>query len=600
MATSINVNKQSVTELLQTGKKQQFVIPEYQRPYAWTVDQIDQLFIDIWGFATSIGGVDGDATYFLGTIVAYENNDKQEIIDGQQRITSLFLLLRAIYTKLTSSEDKNNEKAQNFIKKIEPTIWKEDKLTGKVDYSNILIESKVVDNEGNEVLRNILETGKTDEKAKDKYSVNYRRFQELYEEKCAGAPFEIYNFIYALLNQCILMPITADTQDTALTIFSTLNNRGLPLSDADIFKAKIYDHLSGEEKDTFIKEWKSLDKDATEANESIQQLFYYYMFYLRAKEGIFDSTTPGIRKYYMEKNGERLFDKSLLENLRIVLNVWKVINTNQDIPEETWDNNKQIRKALDTLTAYPNEYWKYPIIIYYICHRDKPDFEQTYLLFIRKLTSELLTYFLLYPTVNAVKVDILKINIQIFKTQYPEVSFKKTIDKQRLVTMMHTPQRIIVRMLLLIYAYKSQDDLLPDNWQIEHILPRKWQDTFFDNTPDEEIEEMIEHIGNKTAFERKLNIVASNGYFGKKQEEYAKSEIKITQQLTQVSQPDWKLENIRKRDELITHEVLNLFDSWTDEYQKAAKAETFKEPGLTTEELAVLEKLKEKGYEITK
>ena len=54
----------------------------------------------------------------------------------------------------------------------------------------------------------------------------------------------VYQFIYALLNQAILLPITADTQDTALTIFSTLNDRGLPLSDADIFKAKIYNQLS--------------------------------------------------------------------------------------------------------------------------------------------------------------------------------------------------------------------------------------------------------------------------------------------------------------------------------------------------------------------
>src|SRR5574344_1088169 len=48
--------------------------------------------------------------------------------------------------------------------------------------------------------------------------------------------------------QAILLPITTDTQDTALTIFSTLNDRGLQLSDANIFKAKIYGQLSTEKK----------------------------------------------------------------------------------------------------------------------------------------------------------------------------------------------------------------------------------------------------------------------------------------------------------------------------------------------------------------
>lgn len=62
----------------------------------------------------------------------------------------------------------------------------------------------------------------------------------------------VYQFIYALLNQAILLPITADTQDTALTIFSTLNDRGLPLSDADIFNAKIYNQLAPDDKKAFI------------------------------------------------------------------------------------------------------------------------------------------------------------------------------------------------------------------------------------------------------------------------------------------------------------------------------------------------------------
>lgn len=111
----------------------------------------------------------------------------------------------------------------------------------------------------------------------------------------------VYGFIYALLNQAILLPISADSQDTALTIFSTLNDSGLPLSDADIFKAKIYNNLEETRKADFISRWRTLEKEAAEAHESIQQLFYYYMFYLRAYSGDVSSTTPGVRKYYSEK-----------------------------------------------------------------------------------------------------------------------------------------------------------------------------------------------------------------------------------------------------------------------------------------------------------
>ena len=88
-ATTIEVKKQSVKQLLETGKTSKFVIPEYQRPYAWTDEQIQTLFDDLVEYTEN----NNESTYFLGTIVSYENdNNEQEIIDGQQRITSLFLL----------------------------------------------------------------------------------------------------------------------------------------------------------------------------------------------------------------------------------------------------------------------------------------------------------------------------------------------------------------------------------------------------------------------------------------------------------------------------------------------------------------------------
>ena len=162
-----------------------------------------------------------------------------------------------------------------------------------VDFKNILLTSRVVNNEGNEILRSILETGKADEDAKDNYSKNYRHFQELFDKHSTENPLMVYQFIYALLNQAILLPITADTQDTALTIFSTLNDRGLPLSDADIFKAKIYNQLAPDDKKVFIDRWKDLDEQSTDANESIQQLFYYNMFYYRARDKDTKTTSIG-------------------------------------------------------------------------------------------------------------------------------------------------------------------------------------------------------------------------------------------------------------------------------------------------------------------
>lgn len=593
MPTTIEVNKQSVEALLGSGKTKPFVIPEYQRPYAWTSEQVETLFEDLWEFTTTSGGTERDGSYFLGSIVSYENGE-QEIIDGQQRITSLFLLLRAIYTKLIStSESERTPESANFIGKIEPSIWRTNKLTGKVDYKNILLTSRVVNNEGNEILRNILETGKADENAKDNYSKNYCYFQELFDKHSAENPLMVYQFIYALLNQAILLPITADTQDTALTIFSTLNDRGLPLSDADIFKAKIYNQLSVDQKSSFIDKWKELDEQTTETNESIQQLFYYNMFYLRALEQDTNTTTPGLRKYYAANKFSRLYEPELIDNLFVILNLWKVVNKGEEIEDECWSKNAKILQSLDTLSSYPNEFWKYPVVVYYISYRNEESFEEKFGLFLNKLLMELMTKYILAPTINAVKQDILKLDSKIIYSDTPSFDFKE-IDTSRLEAEIKDPNRNVVRMLLKTLAYEEQDDLLPSRWEIEHIFPQKWQTNYFPNIPEETIKDKIEHIGNKLPFEKKLNIVAGNGYFGKKKVLYKASNIAITKKMGDSNIDNWDLDSITERDFRITDIIVKTLKKWNNDYMAQFSSDQKEMP--TEEQLAQIEEFKKKGW----
>lgn len=596
MPTTIEVNKQSVEALLGSGKSKPFVIPEYQRSYAWTDEQVETLFEDLWEFTATSGGTERDGSYFLGSVVAYENDDgEQEIIDGQQRITSLFLLLRAIYTKLVSTPaTERTPEANNFIGKIEPAIWRTNKLTGTVDFKNTLLTSRVINNEGNEILRSILETGKADEKAKDNYSKNYTHFQELFDKHSQDNPLMVYQFVYALLNQAILLPITADTQDTALTIFSTLNDRGLPLSDADIFKAKIYNQLKAAAKKAFIERWKDLDEQATEASDSIQQLFYYNMFYLRALENDTNTTTPGVRKYYAANKFERLYKDGLLDNLFVILNLWKVINKGEEIEGESWSTNIKIRQSLDILSSYPNEFWKYPVIIYYICYRKQENFETKFGLFLNKLLMELMTKYLLLPTINAVKPDILKLDAAITLSDTPTFDFKD-IDTNQLKSHIQCPNRNVVRMLLKTLAYEQQDELLPDRWEIEHIFPQKWQTNYFLDVPDSTIREKLEHIGNKLPFEKRLNIVAGNGYFGKKKKEYSASKIAITKAIGTSDIVEWNLDSITRRDVRISDTIISLLKKWNSDYLNtpATPAENDKP---SKEDLARIEEFKKKGW----
>jgi len=601
---NIDVNKQSVLELLTSGQEIPFLIPEYQRPYSWGDDEIFTLFDDIWSFSIDRTQPNGAKSYFLGCIVSYKEDGVRQVIDGQQRLTSLFLLLRAVFTML-EKEDNQTKEVLNFMSKIKPALWKVNEMTGDEDRNQMLLNSDVVSDMGNEILRKILETGETKTDATDNYSKNYNTFLSLYTEKTKNSPLHIYNFINALLNYTILLPIDADDQETALTIFNTLNNRGLPLSDADIFKSYIYKKLDDSGKKEFINKWKKLESDSDKVDESIQSLFYYHMFYLRAKEDDVKTTTPGVRKYYLEKDKHRL-TVNVIDELAENLHLWEVVNSRDAIESEGWSQNMEIRKILDCLSSYSNEFWKYPVSIFYMQYKNREDFESLFLKFLRKFCVMLVTRFLEAPTISAVKSDILKLNSQIISTFHPvftagfvekkiEDEYERQAEKIRTDNLLIRPNKKVERMMLKIIAYQEekQEDLLPGYWEIEHIFPQKWDSKYYTLSEDE-ANDKLEHIGNKLPLEKRLNISASNNYFDKKKEKYRESSIAICNKLGNSSLGEWYLDNIAKNDEKICNQVKDLFKKWIADYEPV---ETPSEgsPVPTEEDLEMIRILREKG-----
>ena len=593
--TNIDVNKQSVVELLKSGKEHPFVIPEYQRPYAWGEDEIITLFDDLWEFSIERTKRKG-ATYFLGSIVSFENEKgEKEIIDGQQRITSLFLLLRAVYSKLENEQNKSDE-VVNFISKINPALWLEDELTGKVDKTKILLRSDVATDQGNEILRSILETGVTQKGAKDNYSRNYNKFVELYAQKAVSNALHMFEFINTLLNYSILLPITADNQDTALTIFSTLNNRGLPLSDADIFKSIIYKQLDPQGKKNFATRWKELEADAANYDETIQSLFYYQMFVMRAKDGDENTTTPGVRKYFMTKGKNRL-TVEVIDELEENLKLWKVVKGHEALAGEEWSKNFNILKILDCLSSYTNEFWKYPVLIFYKTHKENPQFEEIFEKFLGKLCALLVTRYLEAPSISAIKGDILKLNVQIIKSITPTFTagFRTTIENPEENQFFITPHRSMVRMLLKVLAYDNpaQKDLLPDKWEIEHIFPQKWESSFFTISEDE-ANTKLEQLGNKIPLEKPMNIRASNNYFDKKKEQYQKSKIAVAIDLGNTSKNNWIIEDIDNRNKEVSIQLSNIFEKWINSFGSVAEEHAPK-PTPTAEQAEMIRQLKEAG-----
>lgn len=141
--SKLNVDQKTIKDLFQ-DKKADFLIPDYQRPYAWGETECQTLWDDIFSFAIPDEGrveFDSNSEYFLGPIVTFRNtNFKMEVIDGQQRLTTLMLLLRAFYTKFGHMQDKASVATKQNIEKC---IWKTDEF-GEPDMATLKISFAVI------------------------------------------------------------------------------------------------------------------------------------------------------------------------------------------------------------------------------------------------------------------------------------------------------------------------------------------------------------------------------------------------------------------------------------------------------------------------
>lgn len=516
--SKLNVDQKSIWTLF-SDKKSDFLIPDYQRPYAWGEKECQTLWDDLFLFSFPDNDCDKFNSktdeYFLGPVVTFKNeNGKMEVIDGQQRLTTLMLMLRAFYDKYGNMK---NDRAVKTSKFIEQCIWKTDEF-GDPDKNELKIVSEVATDKEKDEFLNILKTGMVKDTEKSRYAENYRFFQKKIVDFLNTYPDWFSYFPIRIMNNCILLPIEAESQDTALRIFSTLNDRGKPLSDADIFKAQFYKHFSKlGEKDIFIQKWKELELLCDSIFHPItgtpmDELFTRYMYYERAKQGIKSSTTEALRKFYEKNNYALLKDAQTFENLIDLANFW---NDVQDQNIERFSD--KILRRLFVLNYAPNGMWTYFVSVYYMANKDKDGMleEDAFYNFLVKITAFIWAYAITNPGVNALRTPIYAEMVNV--VNYKPVTFTGFMfDKVRLQSLLNnytfTNVRTITKSMLAWWAFNNANQKLLSLeavFETEHIYAknRYAHEHSLDNFAN------VESLGNKSLLEKRINIRASDYRF---------------------------------------------------------------------------------------
>lgn len=535
--SKLTVDQKNVKGLFQDSKAS-FLIPDYQRPYAWGEVECKTLWEDLFAFSFPNDNCDQfneDDEYFLGPIVTFKNDDKKlEIIDGQQRLTTLMLLLRAFYNKLSHMKDQNSQAMKQDIEKC---LWRANNF-GAYQKDDLKIASEVATDNDKEEFIAILKDGNADN-MKSRYAKNFKYFEGQIVDFLNNYPSYFAYLPARILNNCVLLPIEAESQDAALRIFSTLNDRGKPLSDADIFKAQFYKFYKEQgKKDEFIEQWKELDAIASDvfhpsAGTPLDELFTRYMYYERAKQGNKSTTTEALRKFY-ERDSYAIFKKDeTLDNIMILAKFWQDINL-----QDSERFSQEILRKLFVLNYAPNGMWTYLVSVYFMKNHavDGSLDDAKFGKFLDKIIAFIWSYALTNPGVNSLRTPVYAAMLNIINGQ--DVTFSENLfDENRFRSIfanyIFSNQRTVTKAYIAWWAFtfdKQELLSLESNFDIEHIFPKARQQkegSLKDNRS-------IELLGNKSLLERRINIRASDYRFVDKKKYYtgfttSKGEKKATE-----------------------------------------------------------------------
>ncbi|MBQ7152085.1 MAG: DUF262 domain-containing protein [Synergistaceae bacterium] len=514
----LEATQKTIKQLLGDSKAD-FLVPEYQRQYAWEKKECQTLWDDLLEFAFPQGENFNSKTseYFLGSIVTFHNdNDQHEIIDGQQRLTTLMLLLRAIYTRYGTHDSQ----AAPLSKDIESCIWKADEL-GNVDKNSCKLETLVATDELKEEFKEILRTGEAPDDKKSLYAENYRFFLKQIDDflqKNAGS----FAYLPArILNNCILLTVDSYSSESAMRIFSTLNDRGRPLSDSDIFKAQLYKYYDSlGRKEEFLEKWKDLEDLSARVytplyGTPMDEAFTRYMYYERAKLSIRGAQMEALLKFYARNSYALLKNEKTFENIIDLAKFWhSVVRQDSEIFSE------RILRRLFVLKYAPNETWTNIVSVYYLANRDsegKLD-EEKFFAFLNKITAFIWGYTFITPGVNALKGPISDYMINIVKgveAGFDRYKFDSAILETAINNYSFTNMRPITKSMLAWWAlnYSGQASLdINKPFQIEHIYAKKRQE--FEKGLSNP--KNLESLGNKSLLEDGINIRASDYHFADK------------------------------------------------------------------------------------
>ena len=575
MATEIKCEKKVIREIFNMW----YCIPDYQRAYVWDTDQVRDLLDD----TISAYRENKEAQYFLGSMVLKineksENNvsyTEYELLDGQQRITTVFLILACMRDMLTDYPQYQNSLA-GFVYQAEDAILQQPERMRII--FNIRSDVRDFVNEHIKPLHGTCDDALLKEKmqAKD-VNISIRNManamlvaHEFLEENKS----DIIGYLSYFLNKVLMIYVATEELQDAFQLFTVLNNRGVKLSSSDILKAENLKELSAADRTSWATRWEEME---TYFGEDFDKFLSHIRTILVKKKQTMTLLKEFDEFVYSNQEYDRTQKKYVPRTpiLRRGRDTFELLYSYYHTYQEVFDTDHSVVTGDYEITNYLKlmetgfgaDYWIAPVLDYYRKYRRR-GFVAFLKALDRKLSADWITA--ATPTVRMENVNAILREIEASQDSAALLQSKTfTINKSDFERVINGDiygrsfAKYLLLKLDLIYRGSSTPMIPQAIASIEHILPRnpsadsQWVKDF----SAAEREEWTNKLGNLVLISRRKNTSQGNRDYVEKKEKYFEKNIEMFPNSIRIYQnyPEWKLSDLKKNHSDVVTELLNVY-----------------------------------------
>ena len=504
-----------------------YKIPQYQRPYKWEDEQVDKLWDDIYDAFEN-----NEDNYFLGSIITAKPRDNEksayvDVVDGQQRLTTLMILF-CVIRDLFPAINKENSIENPFAVDLD-TISASISHLGKSDRLKLYTHSQHQSDFHSLIITGNTTTLKkpykyqirTDEEPKYKFINTAVIFRNKLSELGQEQSEELINYLF---NQVKIIRIDCKNREFAIKLFQVLNDRGMDLTAADLIKSFLLEKLYSKYKDDpdtskikeerFIADWREMEQTIKTCDINLNDLFIIYEYYIlgqNPKKSLYDELQDAFTP---------------LNPNEVIADIKKFANTYY---QSIYDSRNAIIYSFWYIRW--NMYWK--SILLTSLQTDYAEFDGL----IKELRRFYYLYWIAGKTLSQIKQTSFNL-IKWIKEKKSMNEIRKELDdkleKDNIVSMAlynltseQIASEVWCKPLLLMMEYNATDDSksvfidLAHDLHLEHILPVKYEKFPEWNYISKDVAaKWLNSAGNITLLSGAKNIEASNNPFNVKMDVY--------------------------------------------------------------------------------